>query len=213
MLTLSKSTKIFLINFTIIIVAITILAIYYTSKHAVPVESTVIVESSMGFSLNDSNGKVENRDNTKGINIDDTYNNNGIVYEYQKSSSNNGYDTYYPVITGLRDQTVEENINKQIEDKINKITESTLFTRNANQNSNVRAEVVSNFANTISIKLVANMTDRYSKTYGINFNLRTGSRVRVADMFVGNAPDRNIVSSAAYECFSIKYYTEDRYFK
>jgi len=210
-LTLSKPTKIFLINFTIIIIGITILAIYYTNKHSVPVESKVIVDSSVGFSLNDSNTDVKKKDTAKGIDVDGTYDVNGIIYDYEKSTTSNGYSYTYPVISGLRDQSVEEDINKQITDKINKIAESTLFTSKAksNANANIKAEVVSNFANTISIKLTATMTDTFSKNYGINFNLRNGARVRVADLFVGSAPEKNIVSGAAYKSFATKYVTED----
>ena len=208
-MTISRPTKIFLINFTIIIVAITALAVYYTNKHSTPTESTVIVESSMGFSLNDSGTKVEPKDMAEGIDVNGTYNNNGVVFDYEKSTTSNGYDVVCPKINGLKDASVEDEINTQITDKINKIAESSLFTKNANQNASIKGEVVSNFANTVSIKLTAKMNENYSKTYGINFNLRNGVRVKIKDLFIGSAPDKNIVSSSAYKCFSIKYITED----
>lgn len=208
-MTISKPTKIFLINFTIIIISITALAIYYTNKHSTPNESTVIVESTMGFSLNDSTTKVEQKDMAEGIDVNGTYRNNGVIFDYEKSSTTNGYDIVYPKINGLKDSSVEDEINTQIMDKINKIAESSLFTKNANQNAIIKGEVVSSFANTVSIKLTAKMNENYSKTYGINFNLRNGVRVKLGDLFTGNAPDKNIVSSSAYKCFSIKYITED----
>ena len=208
-MTISGPTKIFLINFTIIVIGITALAIYYTNKHSVPSESTVIVESSMGFSLNDSSVKVEPKDTAEGIDINGTYNTNGIVFNIEKSSTSDGYDISYPVINGLKDTAVEEDINKQIMDKINKIAESSVFTKNATQNASINAYVESNFANTVSIKLIAKMNENYSKTYGINFNLKNGSRIKLGDLFTGSAPDKNIVSSSAYKCFSLKYITED----
>lgn len=208
-MTISRPTKIFLINFTIIVIGITALAVYYTNKHSVPSESTVIVESSKSFSLNDSNVKVEPKDTAEGIDVNGTYNTNGIIYNLEKSSTADGYDISYPVINGLKDATVEDDINKQITDKINKIAESSVFTKNAAQNASINAYVESNFANTVSIKLIAKMNDNYSKTYGINFNLRNGSRIKLGDLFTGSAPDKNIVSSSAYKCFSLKYITED----
>ena len=162
-MTISGPTKIFLINFTIIVIGITALAIYYTNKHSVPSESTVIVESSMGFSLNDSSVKVEPKDTAEGIDINGTYNTNGIVFNIEKSSTSDGYDISYPVINGLKDTAVEEDINKQIMDKINKIAESSVFTKNATQNASINAYVESNFANTVSIKLIAKMNENYSK--------------------------------------------------
>lgn len=205
---LSKSTKIFLIVFSAVLFIITIITIVYTNLNKDSDELQVIIEDVPKSVIEPSEISTTQDDSIYVISLEDTYDNNGVTYEY-KNESIKEINVTYPVIDGLKDTSVEESINNQIKDRITKIFESNNFKNNSDSSAYANASVVANFSDVISVKIFVKFNENFSKNYGVSFKLEDGSRIKLDELFVSNAPRKNIISMSAYRSFAINYYTQE----
>ena len=143
-----------------------------------------------------------------GATLADSYSNNGLKYSYLKDDTKN-IDVTYVQVSGLKNDIVQESINNQIKERINKIVDSNNFKNNSDNTAYIKSTVESNFSDVLSIKIFARFREDYNKCYGLNFRLDTGEKIKLNDLFVHNAPKRNIITQVAYRTFALSYYTED----
>ncbi len=205
---ISKNTKIFLIIFSAVLLLITIGAIVYKKTHNNSIGSQIIIESAQkipNVSNEDVNG--QNKE-IKRLTLDSTYSNNGLSYSEAKDEERD-IDVRYVQISGLKSENIQESINRQIKERINKILDSNNFKRNSDDSAYVRTTVTANFSDVLSIKIFVRFKDGYNKTYGLNFSLDNGEKIGVADLFTYDAPKKNIITESAYRSFALGYYTEE----
>ena len=206
---ISKNTKIFLIVFSSLLLIITVGSIIYKRTHKGTNESHIIVESAQKIpELSENDIYEQNYSNSVGTSLNDLYANNGLKYEYVKDDEKK-INVSYVQITGLRDDNIEESINSQIKERINKILDSNNFKNNSDDSAYINTTVEANFSDVLSVKIYAKFRDDYSKCYGLNFRLDNGERIKINDLFVYDAPKKNIITQAAYRTFALSYYTDE----
>lgn len=202
---ISKNTKIFLIIFSVLLLLITISTIVYVNTHKNSNESQIIIENADKMQASVIENIDTSVDTVKGVSLDDTYSNNEITYTYIDDKQND-INIRYPIISGLKDKSIEESINTQIRERINEILNSNNFKNNSDSSAYVNAYVVGNFADVLSVKIYVKFTDSFSKEYGVNYKLRSGDRIKLDEVFTKTAPKKNIITASAYKTFAINYY-------
>ena len=122
-----------------------------------------------------------------------------------------GKKVEYIQIDGLKDEAVEEKINKDIREKIsNSATE--LFNAHIVTDYYSGCSVVGNFANIISLDCyiqvgVNNWSEIYSDNFCLNYNLIDGNEITINDVFSSKLKLENILVDELYESF-VKQYAE-----
>ena len=209
MLRISKNTKIFLIIFSSLLFITTIGAIYYKNKNKDSEESHIIIESAEKIpQISSEEIKEQNFSSATGVSLDDVYSNNGLEYELVDDTTKNVKVTYIQV-SGLKNEEVQESINTQIKERINKIVDSNNFKNNSDNSAYITCSVQSNFSDVLSIKVFARFKEGFNKSYGLNFRLDNGEKIKLNDLFVYNAPKKNIITKSAYRSFALEYYTNE----
>ena len=205
---ISKNTKIFLIVFSAFLLLVTVGAIFYKNSHKESMGSQIIIESAQKIP-NVSSEDVEGQNsNVKRLSLDSTYSNNGLTYNEVKDDGRD-IDVYYVQVSGLKDENVQESINRQIKERINKILDSNNFKNNSDDSAFVRTYVTANFSDVLSVKIFVRFKDGFEKNYGLNFRLDDGEKLDVADLFTYDAPKKNIITESAYRSFALDYYTDE----
>lgn len=206
---INKNTKIFLIIFSALLLVITFILIFYKNKNKDSTESHIIVESAQKIpELSDEDIYEQNYSNSTGLLLDDFYSNNGLKYEYIEDNSRK-VKVSYVQISGLKNDVVQEGINNQIKERINKIVDSNNFKNNSDDSAYITSSVEANFSDVLSIKIFARFREDFNKCYGLNFRLDTGEKIKLNDLFIYNTPKRNIITQSAYRTFAMGYYTDE----
>ena len=153
----------------------------------------------------ESNDEIKEKD-VPGIDLKGTYNQNDLVIEEAAVTKENVEIRYFQ-ISGLKNKTIENKINKEIEHiALNWYKEEI---KNLKEVINVYVSMwnAANFANTISFDLtyVAKINDDadgfYQGTKGLNYDLNTGEKISVDKVFTSDAPIENILRRSAYYSF------------
>lgn len=208
MLKMSKNTKIFLIVFSIFLLIVTIIAIVFKNNNKVNTGSQIIIEGSQKaseYDLSDSDEKKTNNDAK--LTMDSTYSNNGLTFDMIEDD--NPIKITSVQVAGLKDSNVQDSINKQIKERINKVLSSNYFKSNSDESAYVTTSVESNFSDVLSIKIYVQFKSDFSKCYGLNFRLDNGERIKFEDMFTNDAPIKNILTASAYKSYALGYYTAE----
>lgn len=218
-----KNSFLFVIVYLILAIIITVTAIIFYKINGIG-----IVEY---FSKDKENVKnnVENEktntiisqdDNIKRISLTDKYKLNNLKIEeieyyegeeyYSAGYGRKKLSVNYPKISGLKDKTIEENINKEIEDK----TKNLLSQEEMNDNEiafiNLNAYVMGNFNDVISIYIdkyidyVDNEKEDYMATISLNYRLDNGEKISFEDLFTKDASVKSILSQTAYNTISME---------
>ncbi len=122
-----------------------------------------------------------------------------------------GKKVEYIQIDGLKDDSVEEKINRNIRERIsNAATE--LFNAHIVTDYYSGCYVEGNFANIISIDFylqvgVNNWKETYSEDFCLNYNLVDGNEIMINDVFSSKLKMENILVDELYESF-VKQYAE-----
>lgn len=125
---ISKNTKIFLIIFSVLALLITVGAILYKKYGKENSSSQIIIESAQKVPDLNASDIYEQNSNLERLTLSDNYSNNGLTYQTVKDDGRD-IDVEYIQISGLKDDSVQENINSQIRERINKILDSNNFKR------------------------------------------------------------------------------------
>lgn len=189
----TKAKIIFVLIFSIICLIITALLIVY--------QNIDIEERSV------ENIEEITKENTEkdvpGIDLKGTYNQNDLIIE-EKSITQEKIEIRYLQIRGLRNKTVEDKINKEIQQIALNCYKEEVKDLNEVINVNVSMWEASNFANTISFELryVAKIDDDddgfYQGYKGINYDLNTGDQIKFDKIFTSDVPIENVLRQGAY---------------
>ena len=205
---ISKNTKIFLIIFSALLLLITIGAILYKKFNTGSNSSQIIIESAQKIpDLNSSDVTAQNS-NSKKLTLSDNYSNNGLTYRTVRDEGKD-IDVEYIQISGLKDDSVQESINSQIRERINKILDSNNFKKNSDGTAYVKTSIEANFSDVLSVKIFVQFRENFYKSYGLNFRLSNGEKIKLDNLFTYDAPKKNIISTSAYRAFALNYYTNE----
>ena len=189
----TKSKVIFVLIFSVICILITICLVLYKNIE-IEDSNTHIVEEA-------TNDKEKD---FMGIDKNGKYDENDIAITFREGKV--GKVSYrYCQISGLKDKTIQENINKEIEqlalncykDEINNLDEvSSIYVDVTNR---------ANFANVLSFSCnyyaekIDNNSKSYDKYFGLNYDLTTGNKITLDKLFTSDAPIENILNKYAYK--------------
>lgn len=205
---ISKNTKIFLIIFSVLALLITVGAILYKKYGKENSSSQIIIESAQKVPDLYASDIYEQNSNLERLTLSDNYSNNGLTYQTVKDDGRD-IDVEYIQISGLKDDSVQENINSQIRERINKILDSNNFKKNSDDTAYVKTSVEANFSDVLSVKIFVQFKEGFNKSYGLNFRLSNGDKLKLDDLFTYDAPKRNIITNSAYRAFALNYYTDE----
>jgi hypothetical protein len=202
---------IFIVIFLIIAILITVYFVSFNKKDKKDKEEL-------------DNNKVENVDTMQSqvhqglIDLDnDTYNINDLnIIQYSGEYDGLEYDYYQ--IDGLSDNSIEVSINYCLKNDIEKSIQKAIDENKINRdNFSVSIYLASNFANTISISYTINSYNYDENTYeadylyndyiGENFDLTTGNRIEITDIFTEDTTGQMLFNSNFYNEL-IPSYTE-----
>ena len=187
---------------------ITIGAILYKKFNTGSNSSQIIIESAQKIpDLNSSDVTAQNS-NSKKLTLSDNYSNNGLTYRTVRDEGKD-IDVEYIQISGLKDDSVQESINSQIRERINKILDSNNFKKNSDGTAYVKTSIEANFSDVLSVKIFVQFRENFYKSYGLNFRLSNGEKIKLDNLFTYDAPKKNIISTSAYRAFALNYYTNE----
>ena len=147
--------------------------------------------------------EVSNAKDVQGIDLKGTYNQNDLKIE-EKSLTKEKIEIRYLQISGLKNKTIEEKINKEIQQQAINCYKKEVKDLDEVLNIQVSMWEASNFANTISFVLsyTAKIDDNddgfYQGTIGLNYDLNTGEKISIDEIFTSDAPVENILRQASY---------------
>lgn len=188
-----KSKIIFVTIFSIICLTITALLVMYQSIDIEEKEEDVIEEIS-----------VENNEkDVSGIDLKGKYNENDLNI-VEKSVTQEKIEIRYFEISGLKNKTIQDKINKEIEIMALNCYKEKIKNLNEVINVHVSMNESANFANTISFELsyVAKVDDDgdgfYQGIKGINYDLNTGEEIELNELFTSDIPIEDVLRKSAY---------------
>lgn len=189
----TKAKVIFVLIFSIICIIITALLIVYQNIDIEEKSEEIVQEIT----------KEDNEKDVPGIDLKGTYNQNDLIIE-EKSITQEKIEIRYLQIRGLKNKTVEEKINKEIQQIALNCYKEEIKDLNEVININVSMWEASNFANTISFELtyVAKIDDDddgfYQGYKGINYDLNTGEKISFDKIFTSDVPIENVLRQGSY---------------
>lgn len=132
---------------------------------------------------------------TIGIDLNGTYDQNDLLIEILTKDFN-GSEISLPQISGLKDEAVQEKINKDI------VLSLETAMKDLSQIDYSYAHTSANFANVISISYNYSDGDNYDNLY-LNYNLIDGSRLYLEDLFIEGTDILDIVRSGFYKSMAV----------
>ncbi len=128
----------------------------------------------------------------RGIDLDGTYDANDLLIQTVYIPRTDEVEIEVPQLDGLKDLELQEKINQDIYNRVDTLLQEFPM---ANYGSYyVRA----NFANVLSISYHTGDGNRYGQLF-LNYNLVTGERLKLEDLFLTDADITQCVRSAFYE--------------
>ena len=188
----TKAKVIFVVIFSVICIAVTVCLVLY--KNIEIEEDGKIIDEDI------ASNEVED---VAGIDLNGKYDQNDILIE-EKRATQEKVESIYCQISGLKNKTIENNINREIEQVALNCYKDQITDLNEVVNVSVYLYNTANFGNTISFlggyvaKIDDNSDDVYQKTFGLNYDLTTGERIPLNNLFTQNAPIENILRNSAY---------------
>ncbi len=169
--------------FTIILIALTMGAIYYTIKEFNQFEQKPIIK--------EQTTKKEADDKKYAINsYNETYNTNSIELKEIKNGTIN-----YVQISGLKNDKIQRKINKRIKEIVDNLNFTTIYTY-----------INGNFSNVLSLEIYGyDDNGDNSQTECLNIDLTTGNEIKITDLFVSSANLNLRLANAYYEYLAWGY--------
>lgn len=193
----TKAKIIFVIIFSIICIVTTTVLILY---HNIDIEEKV---GEYTQEIIESNNNIKN---VQGIDLKGTYNQNDIKIEEMSAKQEKAEIRYFQ-ISGLKNKTIENKINKEIKSIALTCYRDEIKDLNEVINISVSMWEAANFSNTISFEVnyTAKIDDDddgfYQGIQGLNFDLNTGDRITIDKIFTSDAPIEEILRKSAYYNF------------
>lgn len=195
----TKAKVIFVLIFSIICVSITAVLILYN-------DIDIDIEEKDQEVIAQKSEETKEKD-VPGIDLKGTYNQNDLKIE-EKSISQEKVEIRYFQIKGLKNKTIENKINKEIERIALNCYKEEVKDLDEVINVNVSMWNSANFANTVSFELnYSAKIDDYSDDFyqgmlTLNYDLNTGEEITIDKIFTSDAPIENILRQSAYYNFA-----------
>ena len=188
----TKAKIISVIIFSIICIFITLLLIIYNNidiKEEMEEQEEILEEA--------------NTKDVPGIDFNGTYNQNDLLINEQNYSEDKIEILYYQ-IEGLKNKTIQNNINQNIKDTAFNIYKDKINDLNQIENISVVTTLRGNFANTLSLYIAYyakkndDTDDFYEDFKTLNFDLTTGEEITIDKLFTSDAPIEDILRKTVY---------------
>lgn len=186
----TKGKVIFVVIFCIICMTITLGAVIYKN---IEIDDDIAQE----------NNENESQKNVNGIDLKGTYNQNDLTIT-EKRATKDKVEITYCQISGLNNNVIQNNINKDLESAALNFYKEKVTDLNEVINVIVNVNNTANFANTLSFEVsyVAKKDDDgdgfYQGFKGLNYDLTTGEKITFDKLFTSNAPMEEILRKSAY---------------
>lgn len=220
----NKGLIIFLIIFTIIAIFVTSgLICLENRKNVSAAKNESVVETEETKLFDESRLAINS--------ITEFYSENPIEIEekeikYGKAKNEDGEEVYkvnitYPQISGLKNKTVQNKINKEIKNKVLSYYNENILNDNKIDYFTISSKVEGNFGDVISVSIDVyfglvedkNIDDTKYKNIrsGLNYRLDTGEQILFRDLFLNTTNMDNIIQKYVYNKLleQIKYDTEE----
>lgn len=193
----TKAKVISVVIFSVICIITTILLILYKN---------IEINDTDGTDITEQTSDTSKKKDVSGIDLNGTYNQNDLVVK-EVEVTKEEVEIRYLQISGLKNKTIENQINKELEEvALNWYKEEI---KNLDEVVNVYVSMWNhaNFSNTISFEIYyMARTDYdngkfYQGTKCLNYNLNTGEKIQVNQLFTSDAPIENILRKSAYYSF------------
>lgn len=192
-----KGKLIFVVIFSVICIIITSILVMYKRidiKYDNSEEISKIEET-----------KANESTNEKGIDLKGKYNQNDLKIIEKRVTKERVEITYFQ-IDGLKDQKIQDKINKEIEiEALNGYKENIDLDKVVN--ASISLYVTANFSNVLSFssyswgKINDDSDDLINVQKGFTYDLNTGNLIKLEDLFTTNAPITEILRKSAYYGF------------
>ena len=186
----TKGKVIFVMIFCIICITITLGTVIYKN---IEIDDDIAQE----------NNENESQKNVNGIDLKGTYNQNDLTIK-EKRATKDKVEITYCQISGLNNNVIQNNINKDLESAALNFYKEKVTDLNEVINVIVNVNNTANFANTLSFEVsyVAKKDDDgdgfYQGFKGLNYDLTTGEKITFDKLFTSNAPMEEILRKSAY---------------
>lgn len=186
----TKGKVIFVMIFCIICITITLGTVIYKN---IEIDDDIAQE----------NNENESQKNVNGIDLKGTYNQNDLTIT-EKRATKDKVEITYCQISGLNNNVIQNNINKDLESAALNFYKEKVTDLNEVINVIVNVNNTANFANTLSFEVsyVAKKDDDgdgfYQGFKGLNYDLTTGEKITFDKLFTSNAPMEEILRKSAY---------------
>lgn len=190
----TKAKIIWVIAFSLVCIITTTILVVYKNIDIEDVQENAPIE--------DITEQIKEKD-VPGINLKGTYNQNDLIIE-EKAITQEKVEIRYLQINGLKNKSVQEKINKEIEQVAINCYKNEVKDLSKILNIQVSMWEAASFANTISFELsyTAKIDDNddgfYQGFQGINYDLTTGEKISIDKIFTSDAPVENILRQSAY---------------
>ena len=192
-----KGKLIFVVIFSVICIIITSMLVMYKRidiKYDNSEETSKTEET-----------KANESTNEKGIDLKGKYNQNDLKIVEKRVTKERVEITYFQ-IDGLKDQKIQDKINKEIEiEALNGYKENIDLDKVVN--ASISLYETANFSNILSFssfswgKINDDSDDLINVQKGFTYDLNTGNLIKLEDLFTTNAPITEILRKSAYYGF------------
>lgn len=205
---------IFLTIFMVVSIGITAGLIYYTNANKLLTKSN---------SETNQNTIQKNFEEDLAIkSLTEQYNENDIKINIKEEHvgekadadlpDSNKLNIYYSEISGLKDKSIEEKINKEIKNYTCSLcSDEELEDKEINE-IGISAHVWANFSNTLSIRIQKSLykdKNDIEEVYSLNYNLTTGEKIKFKDLFT-NASIKSELIEEIYNNLLVEIYNKHR---
>lgn len=135
----------------------------------------------------------------QGIDLNGVYDENDLIITEVKETVGTANVTY-PQIDGLKNRDVQEAVNADIRAHVEELKRS--YENLGTSLSFLSCNVHGSFANVLSLGLFSGDDAQHYEQVYLNYNLNDGSRLRLEDLFTGDADLQTIVRTAFYEALT-----------
>ena len=192
-----KGKLIFVVTFSVICIIITSILVMYKRIDIKDDNSEEIAKT--------EETKNNEATNQKGIDLKGKYNQNDLKITEKRATKERVEITYFQ-IDGLKNQKIQEKINKEIEiEALNGYKENIDLDKVVN--ASISLYETANFSNILSFssyswgKINDDSDDLINVQKGFTYDLNTGNLIKLEDLFTTNAPITEILRKSAYYGF------------
>lgn len=219
----AKKTFSILFLFAIICIGVTVGLIYGTlnMKKEFNNEHVTNLENTIDYKKEELKNK---KSVAKKVKLSDKYCTNGLVIEERNISFGDiiyEYEDYvrrkleisYVQISGLKNITIENKINEEIENYILSLRDDDELKQSDIDSIEIYASVTGNFSDVLSVsihKSICKKTENGENNYqyeqiGLNYSLQDGEKIVFNDLFTEDASIKNIITQSLYNDMALEY--------